>query len=364
MKISFVANFDISYVRYRNTILKRLNESDIFVDLICLNDQPIDGFPNDADPKKATISYLGSDPSKKNAFGFLLILFRLITSLRRNQPDLVFAQNTVSIIATGVLKRVGLIRSPFIALVEGVGRGLDNQTKYLWRIALKAADDVIFLNAHDKEALTNSGVDLSGCKVTQIKGVGVDLQSHTFEPIPAPPVCVLMICRLVQLKNPLDYCRAAKLCKKAGSEAKFVLIYEAQTGVDSIPEEALKEFSEDVTLVKGPVDVQPYLRASSFLCLPSKNEGLPVVVMEAAATGRASLVSDHPTLKEAISPESGWMVPLGQPNVLAEKMMEIFEDGSFHTKGVAARDYAEAHFDKEQRDQEFLSVIVQRLKSN
>jgi colanic acid/amylovoran biosynthesis glycosyltransferase len=64
--------------------------------------------------------------------------------------------------------------------------------------------------------------------------------------------------------------------------------------------------------------VREHLAHAQGLILPSFAEGLPVVVMEAFAAGRPVIASAIMGVPELVSRETGWLLPAGDPEALAD----------------------------------------------
>jgi glycosyltransferase involved in cell wall biosynthesis len=77
---------------------------------------------------------------------------------------------------------------------------------------------------------------------------------------------------------------------------------------------------------------------------PSPKEGWGITNVEAAACGTPSLASDSPGLRDSVRHgETGYLVPHGDPEALAQRMLELARDpGRVATLGAAARRFAES----------------------
>jgi len=73
-------------------------------------------------------------------------------------------------------------------------------------------------------------------------------------------------------------------------------------------------------------DVRAEILAARALVLPSFAEGLPVVLMEALALGRPVVSTYVAGIPELVVPgESGWLVPAGDVQALAQAMGAVLE---------------------------------------
>lgn len=87
----------------------------------------------------------------------------------------------------------------------------------------------------------------------------------------------------------------------------------------------LKGLGRQVTLT-GWLDeagVRHALTKAQALVLPSFAEGLPVVLMEAMAAGRPVIASAVAGVPELVTPETGWLVPAGDPAALAQAIIDL-----------------------------------------
>jgi len=358
-RIAMLANNDITFVRYRGGLIARLLAAGYDVELTALSATPSDIAAGCFAMPPVPVSYLNTDLDKKRLFTILKGIKQVVGWVRDKKPDVILVQNAASILLLGLVHFIFRLKTPMIVLVEGLGRGFDGSTRRFWRLALGRASGVIFLNEDDPKLLRGAGVLKPGLAVFQVPGIGIDMDGFTLSEIPNGTPNVLMIARLIDTKHPLDFLKAAQICNKNKMNATFTLIYECQWGQHSIPESALQEYSNDVTLVKGPVPVKPYLEACSFLAMPSEKEGFPVTIMEAAAMGRASLVSSDATLQGTVNKKTGWMFELGDVDDLAQQISEILYKGRYRVKGKNARDYALKHYNRADRDQSLFEIIEQ-----
>lgn len=92
------------------------------------------------------------------------------------------------------------------------------------------------------------------------------------------------------------------------------------------------------------------LSAAHLVVLPSYREGLPKVLLEAAACGRAVVTSDVPGCRDAIDPGvTGVLVPVRNAEVLAEAIKGLINDPvRCQAMGKAGRALAERAFDVRQ----------------
>jgi glycogen(starch) synthase len=97
---------------------------------------------------------------------------------------------------------------------------------------------------------------------------------------------------------------------------------------------------EFVGFVSGPKKVD-LLRKCLFMVSPSRYEGQPLTVIEAAACGKPVIVSDIPELKYAVHAGFGLSFKTGDAKDLAAMMNLLIADASLRQNmGMRAREYA------------------------
>ena len=69
-------------------------------------------------------------------------------------------------------------------------------------------------------------------------------------------------------------------------------------------------------------EIRDHLVRSRAFVLPSFAEGLPVVLMEALALGRAVITTEIAGISELVDSECGWLVPAGSEEALVKAMSD------------------------------------------
>lgn len=83
---------------------------------------------------------------------------------------------------------------------------------------------------------------------------------------------------------------------------------------------------QDRITITGWLDeagVRDHLARSHALVLPSFAEGLPLVLMEAFGAGRPVIASAINGVPELVTPETGWLVPAGDPQAFADAIRQL-----------------------------------------
>ncbi|OSP09236.1 glycosyltransferase [Microbacterium sp. LEMMJ01] len=144
--------------------------------------------------------------------------------------------------------------------------------------------------------------------------------------IPAPAQIVVFMGRLTADKGLVALAEAMAIVQQH-SHAWLVIVGGIDDASGAEGERLLREAVARLVVVGEVADVKPYLAAADVLCLPSRREGMPTVVLEAfaasvpvvatRATGIVDLVTDGIT---------GWLVPVDDAAALARALRQALDD--------------------------------------
>jgi glycosyltransferase involved in cell wall biosynthesis len=160
----------------------------------------------------------------------------------------------------------------------------------------------------------------------QVVHCGLDqfFLSTAASPVPERPRLV-NVGRLSEQKGQLLLIKAAAQLRDQGLDFELVIVGDGPMRGEI--EQLVDQFGlGDSVRITGFLDnhgVLQELVAARALVLPSFAEGLPVVIMEAMALHRPVISTYVAGIPELIEPGvSGWLVPAGELNMLAEAMAE------------------------------------------
>jgi colanic acid/amylovoran biosynthesis glycosyltransferase len=180
---------------------------------------------------------------------------------------------------------------------------------------------------------------------------GVDLDRFRPELAPAEPGLILHVGRLVEKKGTRVLIEAlartakAKLVVIGDGPLRGALEQQARDLGDRV--QFLGELPSDE--VANWMQRASVLAASSLTAVDGDAEGLPNVVVEAAASGLPVVGSRHSGIPEAIEDGvSGFLVPENDAEALAGRLGDLLGSESLRREmGVAARRLAERKFDRQ-----------------
>lgn len=156
-----------------------------------------------------------------------------------------------------------------------------------------------------------------------IDGVGVD--PALFHPAPIPrtegKTRVLFASRLLKSKGLNAFLMMAKQLAGRPDLEFIVAGMSGDKDPDAISPQRLGQL-DDIRFL-GEVDNMPdLLRECDIVCLPTRyGEGIPRILIEAAATGLAAIASDHPGCREAVEDGiTGEIVPISSDSDMCRDM--------------------------------------------
>lgn len=292
--------------------------------------------------------------------GQLYRVFRLV------HPDLVHLVTIKPVLLGGIAARLARVPA-VVAAISGLGyvfiaRGIKARVQrwivtVLYRLALTHDSvKVIFQNADDRDGVIRAaGLPIEQTEV--IRGSGVNLDSYRVAPSPAGPPIVVLAARLLADKGVREFVDAARILRRSPAAASRLVRFALVGSVDPANPASLthKELSawadEGVVEVWGfRSDMDQVLSEASIVVLPSYREGLPKVLIEAAACARAVVTTNVPGCRDAIEPGvTGLLVPVRDPIALAHAIEQLLEDPHrCKAMGAAGRLLAERAFDVRQ----------------
>jgi glycosyltransferase involved in cell wall biosynthesis len=286
-----------------------------------------------------------------NPFRELYSFLQVLKVYRREKPDLVHHIALKPIIYGGIAARL-CDAIPAVATVTGLGYVFTSRTPFMWllrqllstvlqRVFKFPNSKVIVQNDDDRDLLVAQKI-VSPKKTVVIAGFGVN--PNDFVPLPEPsgvPV-VMLPARMIWEKGVGEFVKAAQELKSRCVLVRMVLVGAPDPrNKGCISETQLKTWvNSGFVEWWGPRDDMPaVLNQSNVVCLPSYREGLPKVLMEAAACGRAIVTTRAPGCAHVVrNDENGLLVPIKDPRALATAIDHLLRNESVRKQmGTAGR---------------------------
>jgi glycosyltransferase involved in cell wall biosynthesis len=306
----------------------------------------------------------------KNFLRELDVIRRLVRIYRTERPDIVHQFALKPILYGTIAARLAGVRMIVNAPV-GMGYVFSSRKwkarlirplvilSYRW--LMNPPRSLVVLENPDDERLL-IGLRITNAQHTRlIRGAGVDLQRFAVSPESEGGVLVVLAARMLWDKGVGEYVEAAQLLRSAGVSARFVLVGNTDTANPAaIPESQLLTWqAEGLVEWWGHRDDMPeVLSQAHIVCLPSYREGLPKVLIEAAAAGRSIVATDVPGCREVVRHgENGLLVPARDFRGLAEALKHLIHDSALRRRmGKRGREIAEAEFSVEKIVNETLTL--------
>lgn len=327
-----------------------------------------------SDQRLRDMGFTGFDlPEASGALGIFKTIFALRKLIVAQGPEIVHAITLKYAFMAGLAVRLaGRANVRAVHTVAGLGylfSGEGLKPKILrgligpfLKLALGGKNmRVIFQNPDDLNIFVRRGF-VRPERTALIRGSGVD--TSVFTPREgaeeAPPI-VLMPTRLVRDKGIWVFVEAAALLKAEGVNARFQIAGGvSRSNPLALTEAEMHDLCADAAAEwLGRVEDMPgLLSRAALVAYPSYyREGVPKVLLEAAAMGKAIVTTDHPGCREAVADGvNGLLFPVKDAWACAQAILALLDDPARRVAmGRAGRERAVTEFDAK-------LIVAQTLK--
>ncbi len=247
----------------------------------------------------------------------------------------------------GIVNSINGLGSAYLA--AGFAGGLK-------RTVLRAALPVL-LNLTQSRAIVQNPEDWATLRALGVgearlrlaPGSGVDTDRLTPLPEPTGPATIAYVGRMLADKGLHSLMAAHRLLRARGLNIQLLLAGtpDAENPTSIAPAELAGWAREPGVAWLGHVtDVATVWARAHIAVLPSRREGLPLSLLEAAACGRPMIATDVPGCREVVrAGQTGMLVTLGDAPQLADAIAALAADPAGRKRmGAAARLRAEQEF--------------------
>lgn len=282
--------------------------------------------------------------------------------IQKIQPDIVLAYTIKSNIYGGYACRKSGI--PYLATVTGLGSVFEGNGFFdrmmrrivvmMYRAAMKECQCLFFQNEDNRKTFHKYGIYAR--KERLVNGSGVDLEGFAGTPMPAggdgkiaPPVRFVFIARILKEKGIEEYLSAAARIKKKYPQTEFHVCGFKEEEYHGRLDAAV---AKNIVIYHGERDdMASFLKTIHCVVHPSYYpEGMSNVLLEAGATGRAVITTDHTGCREAVTDGvTGYLVPVRDVDALTDAIERFLHLSQEERKamGQAARQKMEREFDRQ-----------------
>ena len=190
---------------------------------------------------------------------------------------------------------------------------------------VKKSDLIFFQNKYDKYLFTKSNLSIKK-KSILVNGSGVDLLKYKNKSYDKLNCNFIFASRLMYIKGIMEYLKAAEIVKKKfGKSINFYVAGAMKyNDKDFISSRELLYFKKKniIKYLGFQSDIRKIFKKANCVVLPTKlNEGVPRVLIEAAASSKFLISSDRPGCSTIIKNQyNGYLLKEVTAKSLAEKM--------------------------------------------
>jgi glycosyltransferase involved in cell wall biosynthesis len=193
-------------------------------------------------------------------------------------------------------------------------------------------------NNDDMAALMSLGIAKN--RIALIPGSGVDVNRFTPLAEPSGALTFGFVGRLLDDKGIRTLVAAHGLLRRRLPDANLLIAGTPDpANPASVTEAEARSWSDEagITWLGHVADIAAFWAKVHVAVLPSRREGLPLSLMEAAACGRAMIASDVPGCREVVLHEqTGLLFPVNDAAALAEAMARLGGDPRLRARCAAA----------------------------
>jgi glycosyltransferase involved in cell wall biosynthesis len=267
-------------------------------------------------------------------------IFRIYMLIKELSPEIVHAVTIKPVIYAGLVCRY--LRIPFMGNITGLGSVFSSRSVFarLLKILVKRFYRLVFSNSNSL-ALFENGDDqnmfLQNRIITMessvvISGAGIDLKKFSYdENHPHGTPVVLFASRMIVDKGIYDFIEAIEYLKaqRIPVKAQVAGILD-EDALNCVHESQLNQWHDQgiVEWLGQCEDMPKLFRSSNVVVLPTKyGEGIPRVLIEAAAVGRPIVATDVTGCREIVKNEyNGLLVPAGDVKKLSCAIKKVISN--------------------------------------
>jgi glycosyltransferase involved in cell wall biosynthesis len=366
-KIVHLTNFDVGLRTHIKNYLNYLREQGYDVSVIC---HPGQWLQHDTHTPDGIFVKIMPFPPRITPLTDLKTLIRLVRYFRKERFHVVHTHT----VKPGLLGRLAARLAGVPVVIHTIHGFYFHDEMHpvarrifiaIEKIGAWCCDAILSQNQEDIDTAIREGI----CSPAKISHLGNGIDVTRFYPgcvdgaavtelrrelgLPPDAKIVGLIGRLVREKGFLEFFEAARIILDRGIDARFLAIGAAQPEKsDALTLQALIDqlgLQSAVHFLGLRDDIPALMSLMDVVALPSYGkEGLPRVLMEAAAMGKPVVATDVRGCREVVADgETGLLVPVQDSAALAEGLVTVLSDADLARRlGQAGRVRAEALFDE------------------
>lgn len=295
----------------------------------------------------------------------LKLLLNLIKIYKKLKPDFIF-HYTIKPVIYGSFAS-GFLRIQQVPVITGLGYAflannfITKIVSILYRVALKSAKQVWFLNSDDQQLFVKKNI-IKNRQGFVLKGEGIN--TDLFKPgdkRTTHTISFLLAARILSDKGIYEYAEAARIIKKRYSEVQFNLLgFIGVNNPTAIPLETVLDWQrEGIINYLGSTDnIIPYIESATCIVLPSYREGLSRILLEAASLSKPIIATNITGCKEIVEDGfNGYLCEVKDIHSLSEKIEKVINMSVDDTISMGERG-------RQKIVREFDQKIINRIYKN
>jgi glycosyltransferase involved in cell wall biosynthesis len=363
-KIVLAANDSWNIVNYRAGLIRRLHKAGYETAVLA----PNRGHAEAIRALGAEFHPVEMRPRGRSPTGDLVLLVAFYRKLKAIRPAAFLGFTAKPNIYGSIAARWAGI--PVINNISGLGAAfmrpgpLRLVVETLYRVALRRSATVFFQNRDDRDLFVERKIVAPG-QAMLLPGSGVDL-AH-FAPRPSQDggeMIFLLAARLLWDKGISEFVEAARRIRSVRPDIRFQIlgIVEPESRA-AVPFSKLQEWADEgvIEFLGASDDVRPILAEASCVVLPSYyREGVPRILLEAAAMAIPIITTDMPGCREAVEDGvTGFHCAPRSVDALVEAFdrMTQISDGERRAMGAAGRARMEKLFRESIIHREYIDAL-------
>ena len=269
----------------------------------------------------------------------IIAIFSLCKILLVFKPHIIHAVAQKPVIYAGLARKI-YNQTSFVGTLGGVGFVFTSKSlkaiilkpllKLLLKLALVGRKTRLILQNKDNINTIKKINIINNNYIRLVKGAGVEIQKYLPSKIPLKTIIVILPGRMLWDKGVGEFVRVAERIKLRNIKARFVLVGD----VDLDNPNSIKQKQIDKWVESGIIeqwgrcdDMEKVYKKSSIVCLPSYNEGLPKVLLEAGSSSRPAIAFDVPGCRDVIQNNvNGYLVEFRNEHALETALTKLIND--------------------------------------
>lgn len=291
----------------------------------------------------------------------IMAIISLIKVMLVFKPNIIHAVAQKPVIYAGIAKKI-YFRSSLIGTLGGVGFVFTSKSlkavllkpllKLLLKFALFGEKTRLILQNKDNVNTIEKINIINKNYIRLVRGAGVEIKKFLPGKLPSGTPTVILPGRMLWDKGVGEFFRVAKCIKERNIKARFVLVGD----IDLNNPESIEQAQIDKWIKSGIIEqwgrcdnMEKVYKKSSIVCLPSYNEGLPKVLLEAGSSSRPAIAFDVPGCREVITNNvNGFLVQFRNEKALEKALVKLINNKKLCEKmGKSGRKIVERHFASE-----------------